>query len=134
MTFDRNKPGAAPLNRFGLHSWKIFVTEHSHWRETPSTTMTFAAKVKTLKADYKIFMANPDKGIPLDFITFLKLTKQRGIVTAASVWKSPRALLAVVMNMFAPFRKKRLLISCIPGRSTHCEKRWLSPLTDWTKV
>ena len=134
MTFDRNKPGAAPLNRFGLHRWKIFVTEHSHWRETPSTTMTFAARVKTLKADYKILMDNPDKGSPLDFPMFLKLTKQTGIMAALSVWRYRKALKNIVMNTFALFRKKRLLISCLPGRSTHCEKKWLSPLTDWTKV
>ena len=134
MTYIAGKAGAAPLNRFGLHRWRIFVTENSHWRETPSTTMTFAAHVKTLKEDFKIFMANPDRGTPHDFVTFLKLTKQRRIIDAVSLLKIPRAFLAVMMNIFAPFRKKRLLMSCMPGRSTHCEKNWLSPLTDWTKI
>ena len=126
--------GAAPLNRFGIHRWRVFVTASSHWKEIPSTTMTFAAKAKTLKEDSKIFMANPDKGVPEDFLTFLKLTKQRSLFDAVRLVPRWKAEAVVLLNNFALFRKKRLLISCIPGRATHCETGYLSPLTDWAEV
>ena len=135
LTYIRKRDNdAAPLNRFGLHRWRIFLTEHSHWRETPSTTMTFAARVKTLKQDYKILMNNPDKGIPHDFAMFLTLTKQSSLIDAAKLYDMRRIALGIVLNNFAIFRKKRLLISCVPGRATHCEPKLLSPLTDWTKI
>ena len=127
---------AAPLNRWNFHSWRIFLTEHSHWRETPSTTMTFAARVKTLKKDYKILMDNPDKGTPNDFQMFMMLTKQNSFIDIVKIMAArfKRITILMLLNKIAFFRKKRLLISSIPGRSTHCEKKWLSPLTDWTKV
>ena len=128
--------GESPFNRFGIHRWRIFVTEHTHWREVPSTTMTFAARVKTLKQDRKILMNNPDKGLPEDFAMFLALTKQRGLLDTMNVLliRHTPAIKSMLTNYFALFRKKRLLISCIPGKSTHCEKKYLSPLTDWTKI
>ena len=134
MSFTLRRRGAGPLNRWGLHRWRIFLTEHSHWKELPTTTMTFAARAKTLKEDYKLLMKNPDSGVPDDFNMFLRLTKQRSLVDAVKVLPMWRSGLLIFMNNFAPFRKKRLLISCIPGRATHCENKWLSPLTDWTKI
>ena len=127
---------AAPLNRFDFHSWRIFLTPHSHWREAPSTTMTFAARVKTLKEDYNLWMSNSDKS-PWDFLSFIRLTKQRSIsdiFKMAPNLRMRKITLAMVLNNFAWFRKKRLLISALPGKSTHSERSWLSPLTDWTKV
>lgn len=35
----------------------------SHWRTIPSTTMTFATNVKTLRDDYDIIMAHTKLGI-----------------------------------------------------------------------
>ena len=96
--------------------------------------MTFAAKVKTLREDSNIFMANPDKGVPDDFVTFLKLTKQRSPFDAFRAVPYMKPAMTILLNNFALFRKKRLLVSCIPGRATHCETKWLSPLTDWTKI
>ena len=79
-------------------------------------------------------MNNPDKGIPHDFAMFLTLTKQSSLIDAAKLYNMPRIALGIVLNNFAIFRKKRLLISCVPGRATHCEPKLLSPLTDWTKI
>lgn len=126
--------GAAPLNNRDLHSYRIFLTGHSHWREIPSTTMTFAVQVKTLREDIRILTNNPDSGTPDDFNMFLKLTKRSGIADAFNVLPRKRSAFLILMNNFAVFRKKRLLISCIPGRATHCETKWLSPLADWTKI
>ncbi len=136
MTCSFANNGAAPLNRFRLHRWRIFVTEHTHWREAPSTTMTFAARVKTLKEDYRILMRHPDQRPPKDFAMFLSLTKQRNPLDTITVsythlrWPFQ----AMVMNYFAFFRKKRLLVTPIPGMSTHCVENCLAPLVDWTKV
>ena len=123
--------GAAPLNRFGVHRWRVLVTASSHWKESPSTTMTFAAKVGTLREDCRLFMANPDEGVPEDFVTFLKLTKQRSLFDSFRLIPRWKAAVTVLLNNFALFRKKRLLIASIPGRSTHCETTGLSPLADW---
>lgn len=132
LKYKFRRGGAAPLNRFSFHRWKIFLTQHSHWRETPSTTMTFAAKMGTLREDFNLWKKQPDSGIPRDFVTFLRVTKQTSFIDAMKI--SRKAGLFVILNNFAFFRKKRLLISSIPGRSTHCEKKFLSPLTDWTKI
>ena len=97
--------------------------------------MTFAARVKTLKEDCRILMCQPDTGPTDDFGTFLKLTKRRSLIDAVNILQMPKRLAAlIVMNNFALFRKKRKLIVCIPGRATHCETKWLSPLVDWTKI
>ncbi len=129
------RKGAAPLNRWNLLKTRVYLTEHSHWREIPSTTMTFAARVKTLKEDCRILMCQPDTGPTDDFGTFLKLTKRRSLIDAVNILQMPKRLAAlIVMNNFALFRKKRKLIVCIPGRATHCETKWLSPLVDWTKI
>ena len=96
--------------------------------------MTFAAKIKTLKQDYKIWMQNPDEGTPKDFLSFLKITKQKNIIDFFKILRMKKTALAILLNNFAWFRKKRLLISALPGKSTHSEKKWLSPLTDWTKI
>ena len=136
MTCGFKRKGAAPLNRFRLHRWKIFVTEHTHWREAPSTTMTFAARVSTLKEDYRILMRHPDKRPPKDFAMFLSLTKQRNPIDTINAFLlfRPWPFQAMIMNYFAFFRKKRLLVTCIPGLATHCVDKCLSPLVDWTKV
>ena len=135
MTGNLRLRGASPFNRFGFHRWRIFITAHSHWQEAATTTMTFAARVKTLKEDYRILMHNPDAGVPNDFGMFLTITKQRSLFDIIRLLPTmPKYAMTILLNNFALFRKKRLLVSCIPGRATHCETKWLSPLTDWTKI
>ena len=64
--------------------------------------MTFAAKVKTLKENEKILRDFTNETHPHDFHMFLKLRENN-----------------------------QLLITPIPGRSTHGETAWLSPLIKW---
>jgi hypothetical protein len=52
---------------------KVFRTRSCHWRFTSSTTMTFAAQVKTLREDYQDWMTGTQGKHPLDFETFQHL-------------------------------------------------------------
>ena len=81
---------------------KVYLGEYCHWKLTNSTTMTFAAKVKTLKQDEYILRKWTDEDHPHDFQMFMEL-RQRG----------------------------RRIASSLPGYSTHGETKWLSPLTEW---
>lgn len=83
---------------------KLLLTQFSHWRTTPSTTMTFAAKVKTLREDEETLRKHTKTNYPFDNDMFLEL-KSRG----------------------------RVLVSPIPSFSTHGENMWLAPVIDWRK-
>lgn len=84
---------------------KVLHTELSHWMPTPSTTNTFATKFKTLKKDFLIHQEYSTGYEPsFDHGKFLELHKGG-----------------------------RILISSIPGYSTHCHKEFLSPCIDWEK-
>ena len=82
---------------------KIYATEHCHWRTTPSTTHTFATRVQTLLEDLNIHRHySLNRTISADHRKFLALQK-RG----------------------------RILVSSLPGYSTHAEPRFASPCTAW---
>ena len=84
---------------------KVLHTELSHWIPTPSTTNTFATKFKTLKEDYII-------------------------QKKWSVGYEPSADHAKFIELS---QRKRILISALPGYSTHCQKEFLSPCINWEK-
>lgn len=82
---------------------KIFVTPTCHWRSTPSTTHTFATRFKTLKRDESIHRKfSENRLISADHQKFLALQK-RGA----------------------------LLVSPMPGYSTHVDTDFASPCVDW---
>jgi hypothetical protein len=83
----------------------IFRSENSYWRSSDSTTMTFSAKIKTLKDDNKIIKKWVGGAHPNDHKMFLELRK-----------------------------KDRVLVNPIPGYSTHGETSWLSPHKDWNLI
>jgi hypothetical protein len=83
---------------------KLRLTQFAHWRTTPSTTMTFATKIKTLREDEPILRKHTCTSYPFDNNMFLELGS-----------------------------KGRVLISPIPSFSTHGEGMWLAPLIDWSK-
>lgn len=95
--------GGNPYCQGGAEDTRVYLTENSHWKITNSTTMTFAAKVKTLKEVEPILRKFTEGTHPNDFPMFLELRKQN-----------------------------RILITPIPGRATHGETAWLSPLQDWS--
>jgi len=84
---------------------RLFVTDSSHWRTSNSTTMTFAAKVGTLRQDADVMRRHLQKAKPKDFRMFQTLAKAG-----------------------------RMLVSAIPGIATHCVPGFMSPLTDWNYV
>jgi hypothetical protein len=97
---DERSPNPHVIN--GGEYTKVFLTESSHWKYTNSTTMTFATKVNTLKADLKIIKTYCRQNIPDDFKMFCELLSIG-----------------------------RKLVTPIPGRSTHGQLPWFSPLIDW---
>jgi len=96
--------GGNPYCQGGAEDTRVYLTKDCHWKITNSTTMTFAAKVSTLKRVESILRKHTNGTHPNDFQMFLELRKNN-----------------------------ELLITPIPGYSTHGETAWLSPLTNWEK-
>ena len=84
---------------------RVMLTESVHWKITNSTTMTFAAKVKTLRQDEEVLRQHTSGTHPNDFHMFIDL-----------------------------YNRGKRLLSSIPGYSTHGETAWLAPLTNWKKI
>jgi hypothetical protein len=97
--------GGNPYCEGGAEDTRVYLTESCHWKITNSTTMTFASKVSTLKRVEPILRKHTTGSYPDDFKMFLELREQN-----------------------------ELLISSIPGYSTHGETRWLAPLTNWQQI
>ena len=94
--------GGNPYCEGGAEDTRVYLTDSCHWKITNSTTMTFAAEVKTLKRDEAILRKHTSGKHPNDFQMFLELRN-----------------------------KGRTLITPLPGYATHGETAWLSPLTKW---
>lgn len=97
--------GGNPYCEGGAEDTRVYLTDSCHWKITNSTTMTFAAKVSTLRANEDILRKHTNTSHPNDFGMFLELRE-----------------------------KNQLLITSIPGYSTHGETQWLSPLNNWKKT
>jgi hypothetical protein len=102
---DKYMDGANPEVEGGGELTRVLLTESCHWKITNSTTMTFAAKVKTLREDEEILRSFTQGSYPRDFEMFLALRD-----------------------------KGKALITPIPGYATHGETAWLSPLTNWNDI
>lgn len=101
-----NRGGNQFIEDDGGEITKVYLTKSCHWKITNSTTMTFASKIKTLKEDESILRKWTNIGdYPRDFDMFIELRE-----------------------------KGKVLLTPIPGYSTHGETSWLSPLTDWEKI
>ena len=97
--------GGNPYCAGGAEDTRVYLTESTHWKITNSTTMTFAAKVSTLRENEKILRKHTSTTHPNDFGMFMELRESN-----------------------------KLLITPLPGYATHGETAWLSPLTDWSKI
>jgi hypothetical protein len=97
--------GGNPYCEGGAEDTRVYLTDSCHWKITNSTTMTFASTVKKLKEYEHILRKHTTESYPNDFKMFLELRETNG-----------------------------LLITPIPGYSTHGETAWLSPLTNWNQI
>lgn len=133
--YQRDGKGMNPFVHDDLPKSSIYLTAHSHWRSTVSTTMTFAAKVRTLLEDRNVFIKFSTGKIPADFGIFTALTAQDDLNEAKHFANTNRGGLAIIMvENFLFERKKRLLISPLPSFATHTETAYLAPLIDWTRI
>ena len=85
---------------------RLYATETCHWRTTPSTTNTYACKVSRLIADmdtHEQYSIHSNNGVSRDSEKFERLTN---------------------LN--------RILVSSVPGYSTHCDGL-MSPTINWKK-
>lgn len=97
--------GGNPYVDDGGEITRVIMTPSTHWKMTNSTTMTFATSVQILKVDEYVWMKYTEGQYPRDFEAFIEL-RNLG----------------------------RTLITPLPGRSTHTEVQWLTPLVDWRKI
>ncbi|HAR20456.1 MAG TPA: hypothetical protein DCR46_07330 [Cytophagales bacterium] len=109
---DKYEDGVNPLVKDGSEACRVCLSKTVHWKETNSTTMTFATRVRIIKEDKKLWWKNTEGKYPNDFKAFQELCK----------------------TSFFKKKQKRKLISALPGLATHTELAWLAPLVDWQKV
>ena len=84
----------------------VFLTESCHWKFVHSTTMTFATTADILLYDKAIWYW-ASQTLPIrDYLGFVRLRKENS----------------------------RTIASSIPGYSTHCEVKYLSPLINWEEI
>lgn len=126
--------GGSRFNYKKLKKITLYTTKSSHWRETDSTTMTFACKVKCLREDKNIWYKYTNSKIPNDFFAFLELT-QNSLLDAMVLGlreKEHKAARILFTNMIT-HKKMRTLISAVPASSTHAEIKYLAPVVDWSQ-
>ena len=101
-----SRGGNPQIDDDGGEYTKLFLSKSCHWKITNSTTMTFASTVRVLKEDEEVLRKWTNRGhYPDDYKMFLELRE-----------------------------KNRILVTSVPGYSTHGETAWLSPLTDWSQI
>lgn len=122
LNFKENGPNPYILN--GGELTRVLRTKNMHWKYTNSTTMSFAAKIKTLKEDKEIWWHFTETSLPLDFFAFQALTHQKPLLSKGFYRKSLELLL-----LRQKVKAKRIVLSSIPGMATHAELAWLTPLT-----
>lgn len=132
---DTEHKTANPLNYKSLRKVSLYRTNSSHWRETNSTTMTFATKVGILKEDYLVWEKyTTNRNVPFDFAGFLTLT-EKSFSAFRTLYKAKHKLEArIIFKNWLKKRKTRLLISAVPASSTHAELAFLAPVIDWKSI
>jgi hypothetical protein len=99
-------PGANRLIRGRSEVTRLYRSASTHWKITNSTTLTFATRVRCLRADYATYVKFCGEGRSKDFAMWTALRKRR------------------------PFGSGRRLVSAVPGSSTHVHLPWISPNPD----
>lgn len=86
-----------PLVSNGGELTRVLLTKHCHWKETNSTTMTFATKGWVITETHEIFRKYLDTPVPQDYPMWRELLFNSSLVTP------------------------------IPGYATHCHEPWITP-------
>jgi glycosyltransferase involved in cell wall biosynthesis len=97
--------GGNPLVRHGGEKTRLLCGRVCHWKITNSTVMTFACRIRHLRADQRTILKYCSGRYTDDYRMFRSLA-----------WRGRR------------------LICSIPGYATHCESRWLSPFYNWSAL
>ena len=99
--------GGNPYVESGGEVTRLLLTASSHWKMTNSTCLTFVTTAKQIKEDFDVWKKNTFEVPSLgSFYAFITLREE----------------------------KEKVLISAVPGISTHTETLWLSPLKNWNKI
>jgi hypothetical protein len=109
---------------------RVHLSKTCHWKTSNSTTLTFATKVSALNNDREIIWNFTKQNIPDDFGLFVVLTKP-------PLWTLLRRKfykLFLYSLRYYFITKKRLLVTALPGLSTHVESNYLSPHTNWAEM
>ncbi len=125
--------GGSPYNDKKLRKTRVYATETSHWRETDSTTMTFACKVSTLGEDIEIWKKYCRDRNPDDFHAFMEITPTSITDILSFFLRLRKREFKILLTKFFVHRPARLLVSALPAKATHAETRWLSPVIDWKR-
>jgi hypothetical protein len=103
------KDGGNPEVKQDGELTRVLLTRSTHWKWTNSSTLTIATRVRTLREDRAVWWWYTRGRHPKDYDAFYRLRRRF-------------------------LGRRRVLISPIPGRSTHVELPWLGPLVDWSKI
>jgi hypothetical protein len=124
----------SPFNYKKIHSTCIYITKNSHWRETDSTTMTFACTVKTLQEDYSIWKKYCSIAkTPKDFLAFITITQHifSDAILFLNNFKRHKGEFKIIFKNWFLRRKTKKLITALPAYATHTEIKYLSPVVKW---
>jgi len=123
-----------PFNFKQIHKTRLYVTQGTHWRETDSTTMTFACKVSTLVEDLDVWKKYTKGRIPDDFHSFMSITQGEPSDLLSFLFRKMKEE-TFILGKNIVFRKKlKKLISAVPARATHAEVKYLAPVIDWNNT
>jgi hypothetical protein len=123
-----------PFNYKKPQRTTVYITDHSHWRETNSTTMTFACRIQTLIEDYPVWRKYLVTKNPKDFYAFVNLTQNNFGDMISFLKRRRRKEFMLLFDNWIKGKKTRRLISPIPAFSTHTEIDFVSPFIDWKSV
>jgi hypothetical protein len=129
--------GDNPFNYKSLQKTRLYTTKSLHWRETNSSTMTFACNVKTLKEDYAVWKKFCGRGkTPKDMHAFMTITQNNfsDMLSFFLRGKKRRGEFKIMLQNWLRRKKPKKLISAIPAYATHTDVKYLAPFVDWEQV
>lgn len=109
---DKYRKGENPFVEDGGEWCKLLLGKTGHWKTSNSTTMTFAVKAETFRADWPHWQTFLKEGYPNDFQAFLFLQN-------LGSWEN------------RIWGRNRRLLTAVPGMASHLELEYLSPMHNW---